>query len=426
MVRFSSTASLLLLAAAAAIFPTSTLALTKPVFATNAADVQQPKTDGVRSWRTYASSDSSSQLWNISTVMPSKTMKTSTGLGMYAYNVIWRGEAWNPSRPLMVSFGSSISRCRDITDLACVLSKGVQDGWPWQIRTNGSYAKAILEDAGMAIVVIVSPVCYNTTRLTPIGASCGTSKNNHALRHYRPDVVIDVLSEVQKSFGFDTNSVVASGGSMGGRGALRLGTAYPLRAISVVGAMLEVSANTAMKSLPWNSGNAGEGCYSLNFANVGGTGCKTKMPETMLMANKFVSTAVQFYASPGDSTANLTTMVQPTCNAINEAGGNCKLNVISNLPGTNRAPIHNELAKWSWAPEDFNFLVAGYGGKPVAFAGPVSSASSTSATATATSSDSSSSTSVDSATTTTTAAPTTSPTIDNGPGTGTNEDLLDR
>ncbi|KAE8241846.1 hypothetical protein A4X03_0g8076 [Tilletia caries] len=398
MVRLSSTASLLLLAVAA-IFPTSTVA-DNPVFATNAADIQKPQTDGVRTWRTYASSDSSSQLWNISTVLPSKSFKSSTGIGMFGYNIIWRGEARNTSRPLMVAFGSSATRCDDITDLACVLSKGLSLGWPWLIRSNGAFAKAILEDAGMAIVIPVSPTCYNTTRTTPVGANCGITNKNHILRHYRPDVVIDVLSRVQQTFGFDTNSVVASGISMGGRGALRLGTAYPLRAISVLGGGLEVNANKYMKSLPWNGGDCGEGCYSLNFVNVGGTSCKTKVPETMLVANKFASIPVQIYGSPADTIANLTTMIRPACTAINNAGGKCKLTVVSKVPGTNGVPGHKELCSRSWTLADFNFLVAGDGGKPVVLGGPASSTSLTTTTTstTATSSDSSTPTSVTSTT----------------------------
>ncbi|KAL9941099.1 hypothetical protein V8E36_000587 [Tilletia maclaganii] len=366
----------------------------KPAFINATNPLKPLQTDGRVSWRTWASADSPNYLWNVSTNAPAPPVKTKDGIGMYGYNVYWRGEAFNPSRPLMIFFGSTISRRANITDLACVLSKGIQDEWPYRIRTQGGFAKAILQDAGMAIVSIVSPTCYDVVKGTSYGAKCSVPNNVHMLRHYRPEVVIDILNKVQTQFGFDSNKVVAAGGSMGGRGAVRLGTAYPLRAVSCMGCHLERANETAYQSTPWNKGYCGEGCYDLGVANINSTKrCTKPTPETYPLAYKLASTQVQFYASVDDEIANFSLSVKPSCDAINAAAaaagtnGSCVLRMISQVSDkVKRPPKHQELAKWSYDAMDLNWIIAAYGGSPVTvlMGGNVTEPSST-ATATSTS-----------------------------------------
>ncbi|KAK0523983.1 hypothetical protein OC834_005702 [Tilletia horrida] len=347
----------------------------RPPFVENSAKLQTPQTDGRISWRTYSVDDTPSLLYNVSTVAAPRNYKNTTGMGMYGYNFFWRGPAYNPSRPLLIHFGSSNTRCSNISDLACVINKGTQEGFIWRLRTQGNYSRAMLNtnQAGMGVLSIVTPLCFNTTLSTPIGAVCTRTTGNHILRHYRPEIVIDLLKQIQALYGFDPNKVVGVGTSMGGRGMLRLGTQFPLRAMSITAGNLEISSSWSMKSSPWNGGNCGEMCWNMSLPSVTNVTCKQKSALTLPLANKLANTNVQIYGSPGDTTSNLTASIIPSCDAINRAAvaagrsnTSCTVNVISAISDTNRAaPSHNDVCAWGYDPEDLNWIIAGYGGKPV-------------------------------------------------------------
>ncbi|KAL9937853.1 hypothetical protein V8E36_003398, partial [Tilletia maclaganii] len=276
--------------------------------------------------------------------------------------------------PLPVLHSSTASRSRETRDHSCYRRKCCcPAASPADCEPCDGYAKALLQDAGLAIVSIVSPTCYNTVKGTSYGASCYNPKNIHMLRHYRPEIAIDILDKVQADFGFDTNKVVTSGASMGGRGAVRFATAYPVRAVSCMGCHLEKASDRIYQSQPWNKGNCGEGCWNLNVANINSTKkCTQRTPETTKLASKLASTQVQFYASLGDKIANYTTAVKPSCDLINafaragKTNGSCVIRLIEHMSATNkRPPSHQELGKWSTDPWDLNWIIAAYGGAPV-------------------------------------------------------------
>ncbi|KAE8210523.1 hypothetical protein CF327_g5614 [Tilletia walkeri] len=284
--------------------------------------LRQDASSGV-SYRTFQANDAQGAAFNVSTYAVAKSGGMAGGTksvsGIYGWNFVWRGKAYDPSRPLMIWFGSSSSRCNDVSDLSCVLSKGLSEGWPKRIALYSPYTRTILTDANLAILNIVSPLCYNTTTLTPFLNACGVSQSLHALKHYRPDLVMGIMQDVQELFGFDDGKVVGSGASMGGRGILRLGTVSNLRAVSVTGANLETVRSRYMKPLPYTPWDSGEGCWSLKNPNVGGFKCSNNVQETLPLASRYANTPVQIYASMGDSIANLTQDVRPTCDAINKA-----------------------------------------------------------------------------------------------------------
>ncbi|CAD6916427.1 unnamed protein product [Tilletia laevis] len=84
------------------------------------------------SYRTFQAGDTQGAEFNVSTYTMDTGLasRTRSPSGIYGCNFIWRGEAYDPSGPLMVWFGSSASRCNDVSDPTCVLSKGLFEGWP--------------------------------------------------------------------------------------------------------------------------------------------------------------------------------------------------------------------------------------------------------------------------------------------------------
>ncbi|KAK0519718.1 hypothetical protein OC842_007349 [Tilletia horrida] len=351
--------------------PTTLAWSPRPIFGTSESNLPPVMTDGVATWRTFASNDTRTMLFNISTHAPPKGMSTVDGKGMYGWNFYFRGAAFNASRPLLIAFGSSVTRCGDISDVVCVLNLGASEAFAERIALQGGWAKAILDptQAGMGVLTIVTPRNYNTTTKSPIGTVYGRQAGNHVLRHYRPELVLDILNEVQSSFGFDTNKVVGAGTSMGARGMLRFITSYPsMRAASIVAGGLEGSGSRTMQALPFNSGNTGEGCWNLTIPNSQDAKCNLRTPATMPLAAQFATVKVQMYGSPGDAVANLSTVVKPTCNAINAAKttGSCVLRLITRVSASNpAAPNHNQLSAFGADPADLNFLIAGYGGRKI-------------------------------------------------------------
>ncbi|KAL9941095.1 hypothetical protein V8E36_000583 [Tilletia maclaganii] len=271
-------------------------------------------------------------LFNISTFAPAKSYKSSTGKGMYGWNFIWRGKAYSAYRPLMIVLGSSVSRCDDISDVSCVINKALGGGLPGRILGYGGYSQAMLTDAGFGVLTIISPTCYNTSRLTPIGVSCSNLNAMHALRHYRPELITDILSTVSGRFGAVPHA--------------------------------------------WIEGNYGETCWSLNVPNFNSTvNCTQPVETTMEQASKLATTPVAIYASSNDVLANLSTLVRPSCDGINAAssaagkGNMCTLRVQTSPYGsTSRvsgAPNHNQLCDYNMDPADINYVIKGYGGKSV-------------------------------------------------------------
>ncbi|KAL9941094.1 hypothetical protein V8E36_000582 [Tilletia maclaganii] len=343
----------------------------------SAVDVVDTTTDGTRTWRTYESEDSPKYLHNISTFSPAYSYRSTTGRGMYGYNFIWRGNAYNAHRPLMIVLGSSISRCDDISDVSCVINKGLGGSFGGKIQKFGGWSKAILSEAGFGVLNIVSPTCYNTTRLTPVQATCSTTNAMHDLRHYRPDLMTDILDTVSEQFGFDTDKVVGVGVSMGARGIMRLGLSYKLRAITITGGSLEDTSAPSMQSQERVEGNYGEDCWSVLAPNFGLTSavCTEPVETTMDQADKLFRTPVAIYASSNDALANLTTLVRPTCDGINAAssdadlGNMCTLRIQRSPYGStsrNAAPPnHNQLCNYNMDPVDLNHGIKGYNGKNV-------------------------------------------------------------
>ncbi|KAK0527470.1 hypothetical protein OC834_004415 [Tilletia horrida] len=335
------------------------------------------RTDGAVKYRTFASNDSVATQYNVSSFPGVSNFSISSGIGMYGWNFIWRGQAVDSQRPLVVFFGSSASRCGDVTDPLCVLNQGVYEGWPWAVRQSSNFSQGLLSDAGFAVLSVISPWCINTTTRSVRNLDCSNPAGSHPLKHYRPNIVIDILNKAQAMFGFNTALVMSAGQSQGARGALRLGTAYPLRAVSITGGNLEKSSDFFMQSLPWQNGECGEGCLTLTNPNVNGTSCTWKTPQTLPLAKAFASSYVNIYASPGDSVANLTTMVEPTCKAINKAA------LAAGRPSTDPAcviqvqrtpkaasfdgPSHLGLMRYGYGLQDVNFLVRAMGGVPVTF-----------------------------------------------------------
>ncbi|KAL9932598.1 hypothetical protein V8E36_008715, partial [Tilletia maclaganii] len=296
---------------------------------------------------------------------------TSGSSGIYAWNFICRGAATNRERALLVWLGSSSSRCNDVADTACVLSKGLSEGWPKRIASASPYTRALLDDANFGILTGISPTCFNTTTSTPLLNSCGSFRGMHALKHYRPDLINAILQQAQSLFGFDSAKVVGSGASMGARGVMRLGTVYPLRAVSVTGGNLETKSSRYMNALPYIPWDSGEGCWTLPSPNVGGSSsCADRVAPTLPQAVKFANTPVQIYASRGDAIANLTTDVQPTCDAINRARssgkGGCQVKIITSS-NVSTGPSHQALMSFGYTQADLNFLIRGYGGAAVSF-----------------------------------------------------------
>ncbi|KAE8232793.1 hypothetical protein CF326_g2169 [Tilletia indica] len=378
--RLTSVLSWALLALAASL-PDTALAATPVV--SSAASLPAAKTAGTISWRTFAASDSASVLFNVSTFTPKVGFTTKTGMGMYGWNFYWRGSTpVNTSRPLMIFLGSSNTRTSMVSDTTTVLNIGTSESFPQKLRTTGAYTKALLDDAGFGVLSIVSPRCYNTTSLKVAGVNCNSQINTHILRHYRPEIIQDILKQVQSKFGFDPNVVVGTGVSMGARGMLRFGTVYNMRAISVTAGGLEDRTMRSMVS-GWNNGDPSEGCYTLNIPTVSNKTCLTPVPETMPLANKLSGYPVQIYASPGDKQANYTTQVRPTCDNINVALGNCQIRLQSTVSSTSRVmPSHNQICLWGSAPADLNFLIAGYGGAGVTFGGNSTTTTTTTTTTT--------------------------------------------
>ncbi|KAK0552599.1 hypothetical protein OC845_001624 [Tilletia horrida] len=367
-------------------------AASAPAPSLSAAALPTTKNFRSLSYRTFSSSDAQAAQFNVST----STMANG-GNGVYGWNFVWRGEAYDPSRPLLLWFGSSSSRCNDVSDTGCILNQGLLEGWPKRIAHHSAYANALLDDANFGVLNIVSPLCYNTTLGTPLDNNCGTSRDFHALKHFRPDLVLGIIRQVQQNFGFDSSKIVGSGASMGGRGIFRVGTALPLRAVSVTGAHLETYTSKYMQALPYVPWDSGEGCWTLGVPNVNASQCTNRVPETMSAASKFASTPVQIYSSYGDEIANLTQIVKPTCDAINQAAGRqsalkrgkskssrgldaqspvapraaaaagCTVKVQTTPANTPLGPSHNALMGWGYSAADLNFLISGYGGKPVVF-----------------------------------------------------------
>ncbi|CAD6915016.1 unnamed protein product [Tilletia laevis] len=332
------------LVAAVAVLPTTCSAAKAPLAPTT-ADLPPLQTQGSIKYRTFASNDSEAVPYNVSTFPASRGWNVTTGLGMYGWNFIWRGQARNTARPLIVFFGSSASRCDDVTDPLCILNQGVYEGWPWALRQSSNFSRGVLTDGNFAVLSIVTPYCFNKTSNSVRRNLCSQSYNTHTLKHYRPNIVIDILRQAKVTFGFDESIVVGAGQSMGARGMLRLGTSYPLKAVSVTGGNLEVKSDFFMRSLPWQN-------YANSFVNI--------------------------YASPGDSVANLTTNVQPSCDAINNAATAsgrdsalppaCQLSIQYkpkpvDLPG----PTHLLLMRYGYQLQDINFLTKAIGGKEVTF-----------------------------------------------------------
>ncbi|CAD6968066.1 unnamed protein product [Tilletia controversa] len=325
------------LVAAVAVLPTTCSAAKAPLAPTT-ADLPPLQTQGSIKYRTFASNDSEAVPYNVSTFPASRGWNVTTGLGMYGWNFIWRGQARNTARPLIVFFGSSASRCDDVTDPLCILNQGVYEGWPWALRQSSNFSRGVLTDGNFAVLSIVTPYCFNKTSNSVRRNLCSQSYNTHTLKHYRPNIVIDILRQAKVTFGFDESIVVGAGQSMGARGMLRLGTSYPLKAVSVTGGNL----------------------------------------ETMYLANSYANSFVNIYASPGDSVANLTTNVQPSCDAINNAATAsgrdsalppaCQLSIQYkpkpvDLPG----PTHLLLMRYGYQLQDINFLTKAIGGKEVTF-----------------------------------------------------------
>ncbi|CAD6953588.1 unnamed protein product [Tilletia laevis] len=376
---------------------------------------------GRMSYRTFQAGDTQGAEFNVSTytVDTGLASRTRSPSGIYGWNFIWRGEAYDPSRPLMVWFGSSASRCNNVSDPGCILSKGLSEGWPKRIAAHSPYTRTLLTDAHLSILTIVSPLCYNTSTSSPLSNLCGSPVQMHALKHYRPDLVLGIMQIVKDQFGFDEGRVVGSGMSMGGRGILRLGTFWPLRAVSVTGANLETAQSRYMKTLPYTPWDSGEGCWTLKNPNVGGAACNNAVPATLPLAHRYGNTRVQIYASPGDTIANLTSEIRPTCDAINQASRSSSSSSAYTAPATSRkrgaplarctikeirgpsssaqngtttsssssapsssssssssssassssslGPSHGALMKYGYGEGDLNFLVGGYGGPVVSF-----------------------------------------------------------
>ncbi|KAK0543035.1 hypothetical protein OC846_006548 [Tilletia horrida] len=342
----------------------------------NPADLPALQFDGTASYRQFRANDTTALPFNISTYVTSKNFTTTDGVGMYGWNLLFTGNAYNPSRPLLVVMGSSVSRSHDVSDPVDVMNYGLGETWSYRIRTRSPYVQAILSDAGIGVLNIVSPWCYNTTTKSPLRNACLDSKSRHWFRHYRPDNVIEILNQVQSTFGFDPEKLVGSGTSMGARGILRTGTAYPhFKAISIVGGNLETAPTI------------GEVCFDLNtLTSNPKQACKNPVGNDLDLAYRLASTKVQIYASYGDNVANVTTRVVPTCNAINNAtaappptsaptttqptsNATCQIR----MEYTPRAkgqlgPVHELLCGYSFDPVDLNWLISGYGGEPVRFA----------------------------------------------------------
>ncbi|KAK0550648.1 hypothetical protein OC846_003580 [Tilletia horrida] len=309
-------------AAAAALIP-SALGQTKVAIVSSAAKLPPLQNDGSAFYRTFRANDSIAFPFNISTSGPPKTFKTTTGIGMYGWNFLFTGSAYNPSRPLLIVLGSSATRSSDTSDAVSVLTAGMSEGWTYRIRTQSASAQSILSDAGLGVLNIVSPKCYNTTTKSPLRNACLDPKTLHSLRHYRPEVINDVLSQVQTIFGFDTSKVVGAGASMGARGIMRLGTSYPLKAASIVAGGLESNTSTFLQpSLCATVNTCGEPCWDLSLADGQSRPCARPVEDDMLLASRFTTSKVQIYASYGDSVANASTVGIPTCDAINKAATN--------------------------------------------------------------------------------------------------------
>ncbi|KAK0529119.1 hypothetical protein OC842_004338 [Tilletia horrida] len=381
-----------------------------PTISNNTVDLPAVQHAGAVSFRTFQADDGQGVPFNVSTTTMGGAAPLSRISGIYAWNFVWRGDAYDSSRPLLLWLGSSASRCNDVSDPGCVLSKGMSEGWPKRIAAHSVYTRTLLDDGNLGVLSIVSPLCYNTTTATPLLNACGTAHDLHALKHYRPDLVQGILQQIQVLYGFDKNKVVGSGASMGGRGILRFGTQFPLRAVSVTGANLETSASRYMKALPYVPWDSGEGCWTLGNPNVNGTACGNSVPQTLPAATRYANVPVQIHASRGDAIANLTTEVQPTCDAINRAVSaraasrrstfatqpqpklaedstqgrkapfskaassnltppGCTIHV-QTTPSTNGTlgPTHPSLMRWGYSQTDLNFLVGGYGGAALSFA----------------------------------------------------------
>ncbi|KAL9941096.1 hypothetical protein V8E36_000584 [Tilletia maclaganii] len=253
----------------------------------------------------------------------------------------------------------------------------------------------MLTDAGFGVLTIISPTCYNTSRLTPIGVSCSNLNAMHALRHYRPELITDILSTVS-------------------------------------GRLEDLSA-ASFKPHAWIEGNYGETCWSLNVPNFNSTvNCTQPVETTMEQASKLATTPVAIYASSNDVLANLTTLVRPTCDGINAAssaagkGNMCTIRVQSGPYGsTSRVsapPNHNQLCEYNKDAVDVNYVIKGYGGKSVTVSkngnitdpsaattttSKTTTTTSTSSTTTTTSSTSTSITTTDTASSTSTTSTTT-------------------
>ncbi|KAL9939665.1 hypothetical protein V8E36_001482 [Tilletia maclaganii] len=365
-----------LLWAATLVLPFSALlaAADKPRLVPTTADLPPLKYDGQIAYRTFYSEDDTRRPYNVSTFAANPNFNRTSGIGMYGYTFIWAGKAYNPNRPLIVYYGSSASRCWDIFDVLCIINQGVYEGWPWSLRQSSKINKGLLTDAGFAAVVPISPYCMNTTTKSVRYIDCLNPDRCHLFKHYRDSIVInDILPKIKKLYGYDNNAVVGAGQSMGARGILRLGTRMTMKAISLTGGNLETYNDFFMKALPWNAGYGGESCWTLTNPNVNATRCTWPVPATLPRASYLADTKVNIYSSVGDASANLTTQVQPTCDAINKAaaakGRTSKMCTIQLMTEPKTAPFdgpsHNMLMRYGYQYPDINFLHTALGKDPI-------------------------------------------------------------
>ncbi|CAD6888800.1 unnamed protein product [Tilletia laevis] len=143
------------------------------------------------SYRTFQAGDTQGAEFNVSTYTMDTGLasRTRSPSGIYGCNFIWRGEAYDPSGPLMVWFGSSASRC--------------------------PYTRTLLTDAHLSIPTILSPLCYNTSTSSPLSNSCGSPVKMHVWKHHRPELVLGIMQVVKYRFGFNERRVVGPRMSMG-------------------------------------------------------------------------------------------------------------------------------------------------------------------------------------------------------------------
>ncbi|CAD6910508.1 unnamed protein product [Tilletia controversa] len=194
------------------------------------------------SYRTFQAGDTQGAEFNVSTYTMDTGLasRTRSPSGIYGCNFIWRGEAYDPSGPLMVWFGSSASRwyvsnphphssqettanCRSSKLLPATTSptphasspKASSKAGPKRIAAHSPYTRTLLTDAHLSIPTILSPLCYNTSTSSPLSNSCGSPVKMHVWKHHRPELVLGIMQVVKYRFGFNERRVVGPRMSMG-------------------------------------------------------------------------------------------------------------------------------------------------------------------------------------------------------------------